>query len=112
MNYSNIIAPALLALSLLATTGHAAPMDKPVRPSVETPLPTPPVTPALDKLTGKEFPPSPPVLPDVSLDKSKGKRPPKPGKTVPEPSGLILMGLGVLSMGVLRLRTKAQEAKK
>lgn len=110
MLHFNIARGLLLASALTATAGHAAPILAPqtVTATITGQLPTLPPTPVLESLVGNEFPLSLTNLSGLKLGNGPVPRPVKPGQKVSEPNGLYLLGLGVFSMGALRLRTKNQ----
>ncbi len=112
MRYSTLFAPVLLTASLIASASQAAPVLDKFRVISPAPVVVPelpaPVTNVLERLTGDEFSSIQLALPDVALDRGSKNRPGKPRFQVPEPNGLFLLSLGVIGMGVLRLRTKNQ----
>ena len=111
MSYFNVTRGLLLASLLTAAASHAAPML--TTPSVVTvtisgQLPTLPDAPGLETLVGNEFPLSLTSLSNLKIGSGPVPQPTKPGQKVSEPNGLYLLGLGVFSIGALRLRTKNQ----
>jgi hypothetical protein len=108
MHTSTIALGLLVAGLLIGSNGQAAPILPPEAknsPLVE--MPAVPEVLSLDKLKGNEFPSAAANLSASDAIESSGKKN-KKGFKVPEPNGLILLGLGICGIGALRLRVKSQ----